>query len=138
MNQVGRVIKKTDGFVVLEVIRKAACGADCSSCKGGCENKKETIEVIDTLGLKEGDFVELTTSSKNFISYISLVYGLPLLFFLIGATASYKFLPLKDENLLGLLSFVIGIILTVICYLIVRKIDSRTGHLSVVSLERKL
>ncbi|MDO5713190.1 MAG: SoxR reducing system RseC family protein [Tissierellia bacterium] len=138
MKQVGRVIRKKEGMVDLEVIRQASCGADCSSCKGSCEHKSEKVTLVDTLGLHRGDFVELNTSFKGILAFLFLVYGLPTLFFFIGVFISLKVLPIPNGNIKQLASFGGGILGIFLSILIIRFVDKRFGKMTTITMERKL
>lgn len=138
MKQIGRVIEVKDGMAKLLVIRKAACGADCSHCKGSCEEVSETISLVDTLGVSPGDFVELSTSFKGVMAYLLLIYGLPTLTFFIGVLGSMAFLPTKGVENKELYAFIIGIVFVAVTFLIVKALDKRIAPKNVVGMDKKL
>jgi len=86
MNQ-NAVIKKIlpDGKAEIEVIRKAACSADCSTCKGCNHHPEEKmyVEAFNPISAEVGDLVLVQTSTSKVLKGAAAVYVLPLV--LMGA-----------------------------------------------------
>ncbi len=123
MEQKGQVVKTEDGYAFIVVNRPSACGTSCESCHANCaESKVELIKLQNTIGAKKGESVTLETNSNMVLSYICLVYGMPLVFFIIGSLLTYFLLRGRDvfNQLLVVLG---GVIFMAIAYLIVKKID---------------
>lgn len=127
MEQVGKVLSVNEDMVKLEVKRISACGTNCKNCAASCEIKSEIISLPNTIKAKTGDYVELKSETDKVISFISLIYGVPLLFFLAGVLISYYSLEKLQVKNYEILSFISGIIFTTISYLIIRHIDKKSG-----------
>lgn len=126
MEQVGFVTAIKDGLADLEVRRVGACGASCESCHANCEEKVEHIQIINSLDAEVGDYVELQADNKRVLSYIFLVYGFPLIGFLIGAligTYGFKAIGVASYELYG---FIIGVLALMFTYFYISKLDKRT------------
>lgn len=122
MKQTGIVFELNDDKAKLIVTRLAACGSSCESCSAHCgENKQEYINVKNDLGLKIGDRVEITTDSKAVLKYISLVYGLPLIFLISGVVIGMLL------NLKEMYSLLVGFVFMIISFIIVKTVDNKNG-----------
>ena len=126
MEQVGYVTSVQDGLADLEVRRVGACGASCESCHANCEEKVEHIQIINNLNAKVGDYVQLEADAKRVLSYIFLVYGLPLLGLLVGSligTYVFKALNVPSYELFG---FFIGLVTLLASYLYISRLDRKS------------
>ncbi|WP_138159067.1 SoxR reducing system RseC family protein [Peptoniphilus catoniae] len=124
MESLGIVTKVKGDTIEVASIREASCGTSCESCAAKCaESKVHTQTLYNSINAEVGDKVLIETNSKNFLRFILLIYGLPLVFFIVGVVSSNFFLKEKTENY-QLISFIFGIASMVISYLIIKKIDS--------------
>lgn len=122
MKQTGIVFELNDDKAKLIVTRLAACGSSCESCSAHCgENKQEYINVKNDIGLKIGDRVEITTDSKAVLKYISLVYGLPLIFLISGVVIGMLL------NLKEMYSLLIGFVFMIVSFIFIKTIDNKNG-----------
>jgi sigma-E factor negative regulatory protein RseC len=82
-----QVIQVEEGRTVVKTHRGEACHA-CSA-KGACSalggGKEMTVEVINQIGAREGDRVELALPEGSFLKASAVTYMIPLLGFLLGA-----------------------------------------------------
>lgn len=76
----GVVKEKSDNVVTVEVVRRGACGGDCSSC-GGCGNSVMKVAAKNSVNAKIGDTVLLESSTKRVLLSAFLVYIMPILLF---------------------------------------------------------
>lgn len=131
MEQIGVVVNKEEDYIEILATRESACGSDCSTCAAKCsESKPFNIKVLNTINAKPGDRVSIQMNSKAVLSYMLLVYGLPLLFFITGFvtfTIIYTKLNLKHVELYSLIS---GLIIMSFAYLIIKKIDSKYKNIA--------
>ncbi len=127
MEQVGKVVSTNDGMASLEVRKVSSCGTNCAACSAGCNQEPQRIEVINTLGVNPGDFVEIKADSGRVLRYMLLLYGLPLLFMIIGFGVSHSYFQQAQMENYELLSLLVGIGTLGIGALIVRMIDKRSG-----------
>lgn len=121
------IVRSTDAeYIYVEVVRASACGGHCSTCAAKCaESKSEIIKFPNTIHAQVGDVVVVRSNSKSVLSYICLVYGLPLIVMIVAISVSnllFSFLNIERKDLY---SFFIGIICLMLSYLIIKKIDSK-------------
>lgn len=122
MKQTGIVFELNDNKAKIIVTRLAACGSSCESCSAHCgENKQEYINVKNDIGLKIGDRVEITTDSKAVLKYISLVYGLPLIFLISGVVIGMLL------NLKEMYSLLVGFVFMIVSFIFIKTIDNKNG-----------
>lgn len=122
MKQTGIVFELNDDKAKLLVTRLAACGSSCESCSAHCgENKQEYLNIKNDLGLKIGDRVEISTDSGAVLKYISLVYGLPLVFLIAGVLIGMLF------NLKEMYSLLLGFVFMTISFVIIKSVDNKNG-----------
>lgn len=122
MKQTGIVFELNDDKAKIIVTRLAACGSSCESCSAHCgENKQEYINVKNDIGLKIGDRVEITTDSKAVLKYISLVYGLPLIFLISGVVIGMLL------NLKEMYSLLVGFVFMIVSFIFIKTIDNKNG-----------
>lgn len=78
----------TTAKVVME--RGALCG-DCGKCMVGRKNLTVTAVVKNEIGAKVGDSVLAEMTLGGVLSASAIMYGVPLVFFLIGCFIGYSF-----------------------------------------------
>lgn len=126
MERVGRVVKVHDGMADLEVRKVSSCGTNCASCSAACEQPPQVIKVLDTLQVKPGDFVEVKADSSRVLKFMLALYGIPLLFLIVGFVVGHSyFLSINSPNY-ELLSLLVGVIAMAVGALIVRAIDKKS------------
>ncbi|MEO0098899.1 MAG: SoxR reducing system RseC family protein [candidate division WOR-3 bacterium] len=86
MEEVGRVKVVKAKRVLVEIKPSGFCGG-CGQ-REGCgllfSSGKKTVEAKNDIGAKEGDWVKLTFNEKKEFFSSLLLFGLPLLFLIIG------------------------------------------------------
>lgn len=127
MDRVGKVVDTKEGLASLEVRKVSSCGTHCASCSAACEQPPQVIEVINTLDAKAGDFVEIQADSGRVLKYMLLLYGIPLLFLIVGFGVGHSYLVGQNINNYEILSLLIGLIAFAFGGLIVRLIDKRSN-----------
>ena len=108
--ETGTVIKKTTpGRALIRTQRGSAC-ASCQA-RGACQALVDgeaiaEVEVLDPLGAKEDDRVEIFLSDAFFLKLSLITYLFPTLALLAGAVAGFYFARFYgwNENLAGPLS----------------------------------
>lgn len=125
MDQIGYVRKVEGENIELEVKRVSACGDNCKSCSGSCDEKAHIIVLPNKINAKVGDYVEVNAEAKNILKYMVIIYMIPFAFFIVGiALGNYIFKSMGNANY-EILSFFTGMISLVIAFLVVRMIDKR-------------
>ena len=126
MAEKGKVIELNGEFATVSMTRKEAC-AKCRACIAGMTEKEMIIEAENECYANIGDWVDVEVSPDGFISALFVVYGLPLIGFLVGLIPSYFiFKTLFDIGSIGdFLSFVIGLACTGVVFLWIKKNQAR-------------
>lgn len=109
--RIKRVLPEQKAEIFL--VRESACSGDCHKCSG-CGAAKETMIAVaeNPIGAKTGDFVKVSSDTRQILGMATLVYILPLVLFF-GGYALGEWLKLGGA-LMGSLGFVLGIVLIVI------------------------
>ncbi|RVU55259.1 SoxR reducing system RseC family protein [Anaerosphaera multitolerans] len=139
MEQDGYVIKDLGEYVEISVMRESACGSNCETCQAKCsESKPFNLKVPNTLNLKVGERVKIEMNSKMVISYILLVYGLPLVFLLLGTLIGIYVFSKMNLTSAEILAFGLGLIVMSMAYLIIKRVDAKHGEnkLNEISIKR--
>ncbi len=113
----GKVISAGKGFAEISLTKSNLC-QECSAkilCKTGKDDLK-TIKVIDPLGVTAGDNVKIAITGSSLLKSSFILYGLPLI--ILVASIMLSTILLDGIDNLELYSFVIGISLTAIYYLL--------------------
>lgn len=127
MEQIGRVILKTDKYITIQVMRKTACGGNCLSCDG-CTARPITIKcrIDDKQPVNIGDTLTLYMSNKTFLKNSFLCYGLSTAITLICCvTASVIF----KNNLASVIGALFGFAVAYIVMLILNQLKARDKNL---------
>ncbi|WBW50658.1 SoxR reducing system RseC family protein [Peptoniphilus equinus] len=119
MKNPGIVVEENGDFVTILSMRQSACGSSCESCSSHCESEPMRVKAVNTIHAEIGDRVEMEISSNRVLSYIGLIYGIPLVTFLIGVVTSYA--ATGNE----LISFAVGIVVLALTYIAIKAVDSR-------------
>ncbi|MDO5716589.1 MAG: SoxR reducing system RseC family protein [Tissierellia bacterium] len=120
MIRIGWVAKVKDNRLTIHVPRVSGCGGNCNSCGASCETSIHVVETANTLGAKEGDFVELAFSEVHSLRISLLIYILPLLFFIIGIVFASKFFDMSEIQSLG-----IGFVMLILSFICLYFVDKR-------------
>lgn len=124
MEKVAKVISTNGDIAKLEVRRVSACGEKCGSCSGGCSGSGTFIDAENSIKAKPGQFVKIETETSVIMKAAFLAYVFPLFMLITGIVLGsyiYKYFNFNISS--EVFSFLLGALLMVISYLIVRKID---------------
>lgn len=129
MNQQGYIIEIVDNKTAkLKMQRHSAC-ASCGKCQTlSSESKEILVEVDNSIGAKQGDHVEVNMENMNVLKATALAYVVPLIFLLVGTIVSYFMLDMIISTqgiIVELISGIIGIILMLLSYVILKRNDSK-------------
>ena len=108
------------GQAEVAVARQTACGHDCEHC-GGCAARtaKLVVRACTAIPVEVGDRVELY-SDNRVLGAAALVYGLPVVLFLLGYLLPSS-LPEPGRCLCGGLGFALGLAGAIACDRLVKK-----------------
>lgn len=126
MAEKGIVTELKGELAVIKMKRTEAC-AKCRACIAGMSEKEMIMEADNQCNAQVGDWVELELVDNGFFFAVMIMYGIPLVAFLVGILLSYfvvlpKFMPLTNPDLP---SFIVGLVFTGIAYLWIRSQESR-------------
>ncbi|MFQ9311370.1 MAG: SoxR reducing system RseC family protein [Paraclostridium sordellii] len=126
MNQRGYIIELVDGTTAKIKMQKHSACAACGKCASSTDKKDIIVEVDNNIGAKVGDYVEVNMDSVNVIKAAAIVYIVPLIALLGGTIISYGILNFIDIGMnKEVLSGFIGIVLTLISYLLIKSKDRK-------------
>lgn len=134
MNKKGIVSKVEDDKLYVILTRSSACG-DCSSC-GGCEAKTIDLSMTNDIDAKVGDFVEIEYNTKNMLKSTLLVYIFPLIMLVVGIFLGNYINFNTSSDSKDLISFLFGLGLMLVSYLIINKIDKKVQSNSFFKLKK--
>ena len=126
MNQRGYVIELVDGTTAKIKMKKHSACAACGKCASSTDKKDIIVEVDNNIGAKVGDYVEVNMDSVNVIKAAAIVYIVPLIALLGGTIISYGIFNFIDIGMnKEVLSGFVGIVLTIISYLLIKSKDRK-------------
>ncbi|MDU2149497.1 MAG: SoxR reducing system RseC family protein [Paeniclostridium sordellii] len=126
MNQRGYVIELVDGTTAKIKMQKHSACAACGKCASSTDKKDIIVEVDNNIGAKVGDYVEVNMDSVNVIKAAAIVYIVPLIALLGGTIMSYGIFNFIDIGMnKEVLSGFVGIVLTIISYLLIKSKDRK-------------
>lgn len=126
MERVGRVVRVNDGIAELEVRKVSSCGTSCASCSAACQQPPQVIKVIDNLQVKPGDFVEVQADSSRVLKFMLVLYGIPLLFLIVGFSLGHSYFSKAQSDNYELLALLVGLVSMAVGGFIVRLIDKKS------------
>ncbi|MGO0882068.1 SoxR reducing system RseC family protein [Clostridioides difficile] len=128
MNQQGFIMEIVDDRTAkLKMQRHSACAA-CGKCAtaDSSESKEILVEVDNTIGAKVGDHVEVSMDNMNVLKAAVMAYIIPLVALLVGTIGTFYVLgAIGMTSGVEAISGLVGICLTVICYLYLKKNDKK-------------
>ncbi len=123
MKEIGIVEELKGKNAKVLIKRHAACG-DCGACQVGKEKMTMEATARNAAGAQVGDTVSVEMEFANVIKATSIMYGIPLIAFVVGCAVGY-FAAVALTLDLVLIPFFTGILLTVISYLVIRVFDKK-------------
>ncbi len=115
-------IQGDDAIVVLE--RTTACG-DCGQCMVGKQNLHMEARVKNTLNAKAGDMVTVEMQLEGVLGASLIMYGIPLLFFILGCVVGSKFLAAPFNMNGDLAAILTACVFTALAYLAINIMDKK-------------
>lgn len=126
MQQRGYVSRADDKEARVIIRRESACGDNCGSCGGGCDDSKSiTLDIENTLSAKVGDYVIIESKSSTILKSAFIAYIMPLIFMIIGVLVGmtvFESLGYANYETIG---FIIGLLFLGISYFVLKHIDNK-------------
>lgn len=123
MQEYGTVKTVIGSKAKVVIKRHAACG-DCGACQVGQEKMTMETTADNKIGAAEGDNVLVSMEFVNVIAATSIMYGIPLLAFLLGCGIGYLIATIWSLDLV-LTPFFTGLIGILIAYFGIRIADKK-------------
>lgn len=125
MKEIGIIIDTKGKTAQVAIQRHSACG-DCGACHMSKATSTMETHALNPIFAKKGETVEVEMQFASVFKAASIMYGIPLVAFLIGSCFSY-FLILNlglnwDQNLVPFFS---GIALLAVAYAVIKYFDKK-------------
>lgn len=126
MKREGKVTAVNGENATVVLMKHSACG-DCGACHMGEENMNITIDALNNAGAQIGNKVVVDMETQDVLTAAFIVYGIPLIMLIIGvASGNFLFGKLMGmEKNIELFSFIIGLVLMTVCFLIIKINDDK-------------
>lgn len=102
---------------VVKISKSSACGHDCTSC-GACSNPTYEIRVLNPVGAKIGDRVEIETKTSSVLGVSFLLYILPVFILIVSAL-------LCEHYSLGYYSILVFGFLLFLWYMVIKLVNKK-------------
>ena len=107
----GTVKEKKGDLVVVSLERQDMCG-DCHACEMLSGKKTCTLNCKSQIPCEIGDQVEITLAQERFIKATYLMYGIPLVGFVVGLLAGYAIgMVTHLGEIIGIIGAIVGMCL---------------------------
>jgi len=135
IEDIGRVVRVADDKAFIEVERNSAC-ASCGlqEAEELTTGGKVVFEAYNMAGANIGDRVRVQVRTGAYTKASLYVYGIPVLFLVIGAIAgAYAAAPLKQSSdTMSALFAMGGLVVGIIMLFLLRKRNNKTEYMPVV------
>ncbi|WP_303870577.1 SoxR reducing system RseC family protein [Acetobacterium wieringae] len=125
MKEIGTIRSLRGNNAEVEIKRNSACG-DCGACHISKDQSVMLTTAKNSIKAKIGETVEVEMQFANVFVAAFIMYGIPLVAFILGSSMTYYLigsLKLGWDQVLS--SFFVGVCLTAISYLVIRHVDRR-------------
>ena len=126
MQQRGFVSIADDKQARVIIRRESACGGNCGSCGGGCDDSKSiTLDLDNTLSAKVGDYVIIESKSSTILKSAFIAYIMPLFFMIVGVLVGMTVFEGMGYANYEAVGFLVGLIFLGISYFILKHVDNK-------------
>ena len=113
-------VQGDEAVVMLE--RTTACG-ECGQCMVGKKNLHMELKLKNTLDAKPGDLVTVEMEMQGVLSASLIMYGIPLVFFILGCFVGNRFLAPALSMNSDLAALLTAVVFTALSYLAIKIMD---------------
>ncbi len=125
MKEIGTVKSLHGNNAEVEIKRNSACG-DCGACHVSKDQSVMLTTAKNSVDAKTGETVEVEMQFANVFVAAFIMYGIPLLAFIFGSCVVYYLIGTFNIGWDQVLtSFITGICLTAVAYLVIRFFDKQ-------------
>ncbi len=127
MNQQGFIVEIVDNKTAKMLMQRHSACSSCGKCaKLSSETQDLLVEVDNQIGAKVGDHVEVSMETIKVMKATMLAYMLPLVFLMVGTSASFYLLNyISYQGPLEIISGICGLLCTLLAYLYLKKNDKK-------------
>ncbi|AFA48948.1 SoxR reducing system RseC family protein [Acetobacterium woodii] len=125
MKEIGTVKALKGKNAEIEIKRNTACG-DCGACHVSKDQSVMLTTANNPIKAKIGETVEVEMEFANVFVAAFIMYGIPLVAFVLGSSGVYFLvgaLNIGWDQVVS--SFLAGICLTAVAYVVIRKLDRK-------------
>lgn len=121
MDQIGIVKEINEEKAIITIRRPSACGENCAGCTLSCDVSEVDVTIDKIDGIEVGDSVEITSDNVNVLKLSFILYGVPLVIFVMFIAIANAILGGEKQLISGL----IGIASLVISSFILRAYENK-------------
>lgn len=126
MENRGYVVETLENNIAKMKMQKHSACSSCGKCAHSQDQKDIIVDVYNEVGAQVGDYVEVNLDSVNVLKAVGIAYVIPLISLLVGTISTYFVLTNMGINQnVEVISGIVGLLLTVISYIWIRKNDNR-------------
>ena len=130
MEEMGVVVEASGGTAKVKMIRSGSCEA-CSA-SGSCKAISSTdnvITVLDNIGVKPGQHVEIEIPSGMFLKATFLTYLMPVIMLFVGAALGGKYGPMVYNGIAeDFWQAIVGVVFLLASAVVIRLYDRMLSH----------
>lgn len=124
LGEVGEVIGKESGKLIVRMERKEAC-AKCRACTAGMKKEDMIIRAENVCNAEVGNKVDIVLDNADFMKATLIMYGIPFVAFMAGIFCGYYGALKMGINNSEVVGVVAGIVLVIVTYLIIHSQENR-------------
>ena len=124
LGEVGEVIGKESGKLIVRMERKEAC-AKCRACTAGMKKEDMIIRAENVCNAEVGNKVDIVLDNADFMKATLIMYGIPFVAFMAGIFGGYYGALKMGINNSEVVRVVAGIVLVIVTYLIIHSQENR-------------
>ena len=119
VKQVGVVVGVQGEKAVVQIKRVSACGENCSSCSGGCQNTSHKVEALNMIAAKQGQVVQMEMKDSDVLIAAFMVYIIPLILLFTGYFVGSSLFKVEW------LAITVGIMFMISSFMVLKKYDNK-------------
>ncbi len=125
MAETGLVLEKKGSNLKIKMERTEAC-AKCRACINGLLGKEMILSAKNECNAQEGDTVSVEINENSAINAVLILYGIPLIFLLVGVFSGYNIAVLAGYgDIKEFMSVGFAAVFLYISYLLIKYLEKR-------------
>ncbi|MFZ7132019.1 MAG: SoxR reducing system RseC family protein [Eubacteriales bacterium] len=123
MKEIG-IVNGLNGKKAKVIIQRSAACGDCGACQVGKNKLTMEAYAVNDAGAQKGDHVEVEMEFVNVLKASLILYGIPLIVFIIGVILG-NYIPWSGDEGNPMISFMMGLVLMAISFTVIRIFDNK-------------